>query len=359
MLRPDRILIGTCAVLCLVACKEQKVEAPVIRPVKSIVAEAKAETQSVSLTGEIKSRYESDHGFRIGGRIIARLVDVGATVKKGDVLARLDDGDQKTQIRAAEAALTAAKAEVSRAKPQEDRQKQLLASGYTTQVQYDNALKTLRAAEASVESTSADLKLAQDQLKYTALTAEFDGIITATGAEIGQVVQAGQMVVRVADPGEREAVVNLAESRMRPFPPDLRIEVNLLSDPTIKAVGKIREVSPIADPVTRTFTIKISLEAPSPELRLGATVNVTGSAKSAVVVALPPTAVFERDAKPVVWVVNKADQTVALKPIKILRNDTDRILVADGIAQGDVVVTAGVMKLNAGQKVKLEGAAAQ
>lgn len=353
------LLIGVTAVLALGACKEEKVVAPAIRPVRTIVADPREEMQSVAFTGEIRSRYESDHGFRIGGRVIARLVDIGSNVARGDLLARLDDGDQKNQIRAAEAAVTAARAEVARAKPQEDRQKQLLASGFTTQVQYDNALKTLRAAEAALDSSAASLKLAQDQLKYTSLSAEFDGVVTATGVEIGQVVQAGQMVVRLADPREREAVVAVAESRMRPLPPDFRIEAALLSDPSVKAPGKIREISPIADPVTRTFTFRISLDAPPPEMRLGSTVSVTGSAKSTPIVAVPTTAVFERDGKPVIWVVDPAAKTVSLKPIKILRNDTDRILVSDGITKGDVIVTAGVTKLTAGEKVKLEEAPAK
>ncbi len=347
------------AIVTLGACKEElPAEAP-IRPVRTIVAEPRQEAQTVTITGEIRSRYESDHGFRIGGRIVARLVDVGSLVAKGDVLARLDDADQKNQIRGAEAALSAARAEVARAKPQEDRQRQLLSSGFTTQVQYDNALKTLRAAEASAESAAASLKLAQDQLKYTSLTAEFDGVVTATGAEIGQVVQAGQMVVEVADPKVREAVVNLAEARMRPIPPDFRVDVVLLSDPAVKATGKIREISPIADPTTRTFTVKISLDDPPQEMRLGSTVTVAGRAQSAPVIVLPPTAVFEQNRQPVVWVVDRTNLTVKQRPIKILRNDTDSIVVGEGVNAGDVIVTAGVLKLNEGQKVKLQDAAAK
>ncbi|MBL8703676.1 MAG: efflux RND transporter periplasmic adaptor subunit [Rhodospirillales bacterium] len=356
-----RVQLALCLVagLGLGACKEELPPEQPIRPVRAIVAEPRQEKHTVSITGEIRSRYESDHGFRIGGRVIARLVDVGSLVAKGDVLARLDDGDQKNQIRGAEAALSAARAEVTRAKPQEDRQRQLLASGFTTQVQYDNALKTLRAAEAAAESAAASLKLAQDQLKYTSLTAEFDGVVTATGAEIGQVVQAGQMVAKVADPKFREAVVNLAEARMRPIPPDFQVDVELLSDPNAKATGKIREISPIADPTTRTFTVKISLDDPPESMRLGSTVSVSGSAQAAPVIKLPPTAVFERDRQPVVWIVDRNAGTVSLKPVKILRNDTDSIVIGEGVKAGDLVVTAGVLKLNEGQKVKLQEAAAK
>jgi RND family efflux transporter MFP subunit len=354
-----RLLAALAALPVLGACKEEQVAAPVIRPVRAIVADPQGQAASLTLTGEIKARHESDHGFRVSGLVLRRMVDVGTIVKKGDVLARLDDRDQRNSVRSAEAALAAAQAEVERAKPQEARQKTLLAEGYTTQVQYDNALKNLRGAEAAVESATASLKIAQDQLKYTVLTAEFDGVITATGAEAGQVVQVGQMIVRVADPGEREAVISLAEAQLRPITPDFRIEVALLTDPAKKVAAKVREVSPIADPITRTFTVKLSLESPPPEMRLGSTVSVTGSGRSATVVSLPPGAVFDRDKKPVVWVVNQADQTVTVRPITILRNDTDRIIVSEGLAKGDIVVTAGVMKLNQGQKVKLQDVAAK
>lgn len=348
------------ALLALAACKEeQQAAAPVIRPVRTITAELQQEATGLTLTGEIKARHESAHGFRIGGQVVERKADVGDAVKKDQPMARIDDRDQKNQIRAAQASVTAARAEVERAKPQEERQKQLLANGFTTQVQYDNALKNLRAAEASLESASSSLKLAQDQLKYTVLTAEFDGVITATGAEAGQVVQAGQMVVVVADPDQREAVVGVPETRMRTVPPDFKVGVELVSNPAIKAIGRIREVSPIADPVTRSFTVKVSLDNPPPEMRLGSTVRASGMAQAAKMVTLPPSAVFERDKKPMIWVVNPADQTVSMKPIVVLRNDTDRIIVSEGIADGDIVVTAGVMKLSAGQKVALQAPVAK
>ncbi|MCK6450916.1 MAG: efflux RND transporter periplasmic adaptor subunit [Alphaproteobacteria bacterium] len=352
MLLVTLALLGACE-------KKEEAAAPVIRPVRTITAEVQQEASGIALTGEIKARQESAHGFRIGGQVVARLVDVGDTVKKDQPLARIDDRDQKNQIRAAQAAVTAARAEVERAKPQEERQRQLLASGYTTQVQYDNALKLLRSAEANLESASSSLKLAQDQLKYTVLAAEFDGVVTATGVEAGQVVQAGQMVVVVADPDQREAVVGVPETRMRTVPPDFRVDVELVSNPAIKTTGKLREVSPIADPVTRSFTVKVSLDNPPPEMRLGSTIRASGSGQVANTVSLPPSAVFERDKKPMVWVVNPADKTVAMKPIVVLRNDTDRIIVSEGIASGDIVVTAGVMKLSPGQKVALQAPAAK
>lgn len=358
-LRYALVSAASLSLLLATGCKEEQAAAPVIRPVRTVVADPQDQSMAVTLTGEIKARLESDHGFRVSGLVLQRMVDVGTVVKKGQTLARLDDRDQRNGVRSAEAALTAARAEVERARPQEARQRTLLAEGYTTQVQYDNALKNLRGAEAEVESATASLKIAQDQLKYTTLTAEFDGVITQTGADAGQVVQVGQMIVRVADPAEREAVVSVAEGQLRQPGPDLRLDVALLSDPTKKAVAKVREVSPIADPITRTFTVKLSLENPPPEMRLGSTVSVTGRGKGQSVVSLPPSALFEKDRKPMVWVVNKADQTVALRPVSVLRNDTDRVVIAEGLEKGELVVTAGVNQLNPGQKVKLQEAAAK
>ena len=202
----------------------------------------------MSLTGEIQPRYQADLGFRVGGKILERPVDVGTQVKKGELLARLDPQQYRQDFEVAKAEVAKADAEVSRSQAQESRQRQLLKNGHTTQVNYDQALKTFKTAEAQANAVRAKQVQASENLGYTDLEADAEGVISAIGAEPGQVVSAGQMVVRLAQPGEREAVFNVAEAAFKNPQKDPTVAVRLVSDPEIKTEGKVRYVSPQADP---------------------------------------------------------------------------------------------------------------
>jgi RND family efflux transporter MFP subunit len=182
-------------------------------------------------------------------------------------------------------------------------------------------------------------------------------VITAVGADAGQVVSAGQMVVRLAQPGEREAVFNVAEGAFKNRTKDPVVTVQLVSSPEIETTGKVRYVSPQADPTTRTYTVRVSLPDAPQQMRLGA--NVVGSVTlgEGQQAALPGSALFQKDGKPAVWVVDK-DGSVQLKPITVQRYQGDSVIVGDGLAEGNVVVTAGVQKLLPGQKVALMDASA-
>lgn len=352
-------LILVMSLAFLGGCKKEEVAAaPEVRPVRTMVVDPKPIDDDRSAVGEIKPRYESDLGFRVAGKMLSRSVDVGMTVKKGDVLARLDVQDFQNRLNSSEADVSSAEAVLVEAKGNEDRQGQLLAKGITTRSSYDSALKNLRAAEAQVTSTKAALALAKDQVAYAELKADFDGIITAVGAEAGQVVTVAQMVVRLAKPQEKDAVFNIAESAFKNRKPDDKpaITVTLLSDPAISAEGIGREVSPVADPTTRTYQVKVTLENPPEAMRFGS--SVIGKLKSvtAPVVVLPGSALFDSAGKPAVWLFK--ENKVTLQPIVVARFETDRVIVSDGLAKGDVVVTAGVNRLREGQAVKLiEGSA--
>lgn len=349
-----RVALGLGLSLLVAACEEPPPPAAEIRPVRTVVVEPQTLDDSIALTGEIRARYESDLGFRVGGKIVARTVDVGTTVKAGDVLARLDEADARNALEVARAAVTAAQATVDQQRPQRDRQKYLLDRGWTTRVDYELAVRNLQAAEAQLQEAQANAQFAQDQLSYTTLAADHDGIVTAVGAEVGQVVSAGQMVARVARPGEREAVFNVAETRMSRAANahGIPVEVSLLGNPQITTVGSVREVSPSADPVTRTYTVKIALPEAPEEMRLGMTVTGRVQQRGKPIVALPPTALFQKDGAPAVWTVADGN-TVRLRPVTVLRYDTDRVLVSGGLDRGDIVVTAGVNVLADGQKVRL------
>lgn len=348
-------------VLAAAACSEATPKAPEIRPVRAVMVDPKPIEDDRSAVGEVRPRYESDLGFRIAGKLVSRLVDVGVSVKKGDVLARLDEQDHRNKLKSAEADLVSADATVVEAEAAEGRLRQLLTTGATTRANYDVALKNLRAAKARHDSTKAALELARDQLAYSELTADFDGIVTSVGAEAGQVVNGAQMIVRVAQPAEKDAVFAIAESafRTRRAEDDRpEIVVSLLSNPSITADGVVREVSPVADPVTRTFQVKVTLKSPPEQMRFGASVLGRLKTSTAPVVVLPGSALFQQSGKPAVWVYEPASTQVKLKPVVVARYETDRIVISDGLAKGDIVVTAGVNRLRETQKVRLtEGAA--
>ncbi|MDQ2101140.1 efflux RND transporter periplasmic adaptor subunit [Azospirillum isscasi] len=364
----------------LAGCKETGHQAtsetapPAVRPVRAMTVEPMSFRMGNSVTGTIEARADADLGFRIAGKLIERKVDVGDRVKAGDRLARLDDQDQRNALRSAEATLASARADLVQARNEEARKKELLANGNTSQALYDAALLELRTADAKRVAAEAALQSARDRVGYTELLADRDGVVTATGAEPGQVVEAGSMVVRVAQPQEREAVFNIPETGIRAAPRDPVIEVALAGAPDVVATGHVREVSPQADPVTRTHTVRIALNDPPDALRLGATVTGRLKQPPAPVVEVPETALLTMTGqdgvkRTAVWTVDPKDRTVRRRPVTVRGTVPDgpvpdgSVIVTEGLSQGDIVVTAGVHSLSDGQRVRLpqtiETAAAQ
>jgi RND family efflux transporter MFP subunit len=306
--------VGILALIsALTACKkEEKAAAPDIRPVRTVTVETSEAGDTVSLTGEIQPRYQADIGFRVNGKILERPVDVGTQVKTGDLLARLDPQQFRQDLEVAKAEVAKANAEVTRSQAQEYRQRELLKNGHTTQVHYDLALKTFKTAQADADAARARQVQASENLGYTDLKADADGVISAIGADPGQVVSAGQMVVRLAQPGEREAVFNVAEAILKNPPRKApTVEVNLVSNPDIRTEGTVRYLSPQADPTTRTYTIRVSLPGAPPQMRLGA--NVVGSVtfNQGSRITIPGSSLFQKEGQPAVWLVTK-DGTVQL-----------------------------------------------
>lgn len=345
------------ASLLLLGCEQPAPPLAEATPIRALPVQVTQFDRTAALTGEIQARHESDLGFRVGGKLVERLVDVGQTVAAGDLLARLDNLDQTNAVRSAESDVAAAQAAVEQSRTQEERQRSLLANGFTTRVQYDNALKRYQQAQAELNSAEAQLRSAQDTLSYTELRADREGVITAKGAEPGQVVAAGQMVLRLADPKEREAVFQVPGATTRlegqtGLPP---VEVRLVNDPKIVADGTIREVSPGVDPVTRTYTVKVSLSDVPAAFLLGSSVVGRAKLPARPVVNLPSSALFQTaQGKPAVWVVAKPADTVTLRPVSVLQYDTGTVTVASGLDSGDLVVIGGVQKLRPGQKVTIK-----
>ncbi|WP_262299746.1 efflux RND transporter periplasmic adaptor subunit [Microvirga sesbaniae] len=343
----------------LAACQEEhRAEAPAPRPVLTVVVAPQA-VRTVGFAGTVEPRYKSDLGFRVLGRIISRDVNVGDVVKKGQRLATLDSLAYQLAVRSAQADLSSATARLENAASTETRQRTLLEQKITTQAQFDAAKQARESAEAGVTSARANLDKAEEQLGYTELRADFAGVVTATAAELGQVVQPGQTVVSVARPDIREAVVDLPESIGRDLRPEARFDIALQLDPSVRAAGSVREIAPQADPATRTRRVRITLEDPPESFRLGTTITATVTTQAVPGIELPVSALLERDGRTTVWVVDPDTRTVSTRDVTIAARDGSSVRVLNGLAAGMRVVTAGVNSLTPDQTVKIADEASQ
>jgi len=328
---------------------------PEIRPVRTILANPRAEGELVSLTGHVRARTEESLAFRIDGRVIARKVDVGQVVQPGDVVAELDPQPQQDAQRAAQAAHAAAQAALHEAANNLERQRTLVAQGWSTRVQFDATQRAFLSATAEVDAAKAKLHAAEDQLGYATLRADSSGAVIATGAEAGEVARAGQMIVTIAHGDGTDAVFDVPAILLRQVSPDAPITIALSDDPTLRTTGRVREVAPQADAVTRSYRVKVGL-TPWPEaMRLGATVTGQTRMLAPGGIEVPATALTMADNKPAVWVVDRATQLVSLRPVELQRQDSSTIVVTRGLEDGELVVTAGVHALRPGQKVRLAG----
>ena len=302
------------------------------------------------------ARTEENLAFRIDGRMIARRVDVGHVVRVGDVIAELDRQPQQDAVRSARAGLAAAQAALHEAANNMERQQVLVRQGWTTRVQYDATEKAYQSARAAVDATTAVLHTAEDHLAYSQLLADSAGAVTATGAVAGEVVRAGQTIVTIAQDGSTDAVFDVPASLMRQVSRETLIGIALTDDPTVRTTGRVREVAPQADPVTRSFRVKVGLAEQPAAMRLGAT--VTGQAHMLAIngIELPATALTTADTLPAVWVVDPKTRQVSLRPVELQRQGSSSIVVSAGLEGGELVVTAGVHALRPGQKVRVQEA---
>ncbi len=359
--RPLRTLALVLPVLgiSLAGCgRSQKADAPIPRPVRTVTAAQTDAGETVVLTGHIQAQDEAAMAFRIGGRMVQRFVNVGDQVKTGQEIARLDPVNEVNALRSAQAALAAAEAGLTQARAAFERQRTLLAQGHTPRAQFDLAEKALRTAQAQVDDGETQVRIAADRVSFTVLQADAPGTVTARGAEPGEVVQAGQMIVQLARQGGRDAVFDVPAQVLRSAPADPQVAVSLSDDPAVTTVGRVREIAPQADPVTRTFAVRVGLTDPPAAMRLGSTVNGVVHLESDKVISIPASALTEMNDRPAVWIVDPAKLTVSLRNIELLRFDPGTVVVAHGLETGDIVVTAGVQALHPGQTVRLLGPAA-
>lgn len=349
----DLMLVGS-VLIFLAACQPaEEVVAPEIRPVRVVNVQSGNGGDSVSLTGRVQAESEVNLAFRIDGRMISRAVNVGDTVKPGQEIARLNPENEEDGLRAAEATLQGARGQLIEARANEARNRSLLAQNFISQAAFDRITQVANSAQAQVDAAQAQVGISRNRLGYTRLLADAGGVVTAVGAEPGEVVQGGRMVIQVARKDGRDAVFDVSARLKDIAPANPEITVTLASDPAVKAKGRVREVSPRADPVTGTFAVRVGLIDPPAAMRLGTTVTGRMQVGAPQGIELPASALVRAEGRSAVWVVDPQAMTVSLRTIELLASDPERVRVAAGLNPGEIVVAAGVQALRPSQKVRL------
>ena len=342
------LVVLTVLTVLLTGCGQHEAAPQPARPVLTAVVQAATKNVANQYTGEIRSRYETVLAFRIGGKIAARLVDAGAVVKAGDVLAKLDPSDTALTMASAQAQFDLASAEVQR-------YRELRRKNFVSQAALD-------AKETAYTAARAQADLAANQSAYTVLRAERAGVISQVNVEVGQVVTPGQAVMRLSRVDTPEVAVAIPESRIRQVRAHTAAEVTLWSEEKARYAAELRELSPVADAATRTYAARVAIKQPDERILLGMTATVTFADPSggksedknddAGRVTIPLTAVFQKNGKPAVWVV-AADQQIALRPVDVASFNETAAILRDGLKPGERIVVAGVHKLAAGEKIKM------
>ncbi len=353
-MKPLRILGIGLACACLAACDDTTEAAPPPQQVRAISA-ASAQYQPIAeITGEVKARIQTELSFRVSGRVIERRVDVGAHVRAGEVLARLNDTEQQADVSVARAALESARAVVKQRTLAFERAKGLVQLQVISQETFDEARKDLTSAQASLEAAAAGLATAEDALSYTELKAEVDGIVTARSLEVGQVVSAAQSVLTLAHDGSRDVVFDVFEAFFLGGPPLTDVAVAPVGDRAQEVKGKIREVSPVIDTKAGTIRIKVALPEAA---RWPLGTPVVGKLRSAPAdgIVLPYSAMTSARGEPAVWLVNSDNSSVSLRKVSVARYRRSDFVVTNGLSPNDLVVSEGGKFLREGQAVAWEG----
>jgi membrane fusion protein, multidrug efflux system len=353
---PRSALAAATAAILLAACRPEA--EPMMlgaRPVRTVVAERHEAGTPITLTGRIEAEDEVSLAFRISGRILESDVKLGDNVEAGQLIARLESQNELNTLRTAKANLAAAQGQLTQARNHFERQDTLLGQGWTTRANHDQATQGLKTAQAQLDAAEAQLKTAHDLVGFTELKADAPGILTALGPGPGEVVQAGQMIVKLARKDGRDAVFDVPAQVLRAGARDSELTVSLTEDPKVVARGRVREVAPQADPVTRTFAVKVGLTEPPPAMRLGATVTGRMYGESHAAIEIPASALTKFNRHPAVWIVDPVSNAVSMRNVDVLRFDQAVVAISGGIDVGEIVVTAGVQALHPGQTVRLLG----
>jgi len=340
---------------CLCGCvKQAQVPDKPRTSVRVVTVKSVEFAPEAMLTGDIQATVRNDLAFRVGGRIASREADVGDHVTTDQVLARIDPQEQRANVVAAEATVSAAEAQARQAAATFERQRALLARGFTTRRDHDQAEQANSVAQEAVNSAQAQLASIKDQLNQTRLVAGVDGVIVTRHAEVGQTVMAAQPVFTIAVDGGRDAVFNVPEAAfLAPPSVTVPVDVRLAADPSIHAPGRIREVSPTIDTATGTVKVKVAVDSPPAGMGLGAVVVGSLASRRGEGVLLPWNALASDRGVPAVWIVDPKETTVSLRPVTIGVHLTGAFLVTGALRDGELVVADGAQLLHPNDKVEV------
>jgi multidrug efflux system membrane fusion protein len=349
------VLTLSALLILLAACGRDAPPGPVpdVRPVRAEQVGLHAAPHGTRYAGEVRARYETDLAFRVAGRVQTRMVEVGTRVKAGQVIATLDPQDYVLAVRAAQAQLTAAEAEAKLAQQDLQRFTELRVQNFISQAELDRRRTTAEAAQARVRQLRAEAARQGNQEAYTRLTAPHAGVMTAISFEAGQVVAAGQPVAQLARTGEQEVRIDVPENALEALRTASALTIRLWSTPDVEYAGRLRELSPMADAASRTYSARISFLKPDAAVRLGMTATVDVGGESAPSLSVAQSALFKVNGQPQVWVVDRKTQKVTARSVRIGELNGERAAIASGLAAGEWVVTAGVHKIAPGQQVRL------
>ncbi len=326
---------------------------PIVRPARVVEIAYVTQARSLVLAGTVVPRIESTLGFRVSGKIVHRSVDTGMVVKPGDLIAQLDPADYRLAVDNARAALASAEADHVRARADHERYQALRGGAAFTPQTLEQRQSLAATTLARVDQARSQLASAENNLAYTELRADTEGVVTAVQAEVGQVVSQGQAVVKLARTDELEILVGVPEHRLKVVRSAAAAGFELWSDPGHRHAAKLRELSPSADPATRTYPARFSIVEPPEFIGLGMTATLSFERPDAQPVAeVPLSAIFQRGTQPAVWVVDKATGAVELRAVTVARWRNDTAAIASGVKDGELIAVAGVHKLEAGQKVR-------
>ncbi|MCT9118772.1 efflux RND transporter periplasmic adaptor subunit [Cupriavidus gilardii] len=341
------------ALLVLGGCSREPERAPDVRPVRLLQLQSATGESAYEFSGDVRPRIESRLGFRVGGKIAARLVDVGATVRRGQPLARLDPTDLNLAEQGSRAQYEAARTDRDLAAADLKRYNDLFAKGFISAAEQNRRQASYEAAAARLRQAEAALREQSNQTGYTVLASDADGVVTAIDAEVGQVVSAGQSVVRVAQTAEKEVAIGLPEDQVD-WLRDIRdVSVRTWAEPERRLPGRVREIAAAADPVTRTYAARITVPNPPADLKFGMTAMVTFVRTGASpAVRVPLTALLQQQGSNQVWVYDSAAGTVQPVAVTLGQPIGNEVEVSSGLRPGQTIVTAGVHLLKPGQKVR-------
>ena len=347
------VVAGSIALaLAMAGCKQEAKAPEPVRPVLSAVLQP-ASTEGTIAVGTVQPRYEATLGFRVLGRLIARPVNVGDLVAEGQTIATIDPTALELAVRSAKADLSKAEALLENAIGTEERKRILIRTDATTKQTLDDAEQVRAGTQASAARARANLAKAKEQLSYAQVKANFAGVVTVVSAEVGQVVPPGQSVVTVAQLDAREAVIDLGPDFPVPLTVGLEFTVSPQLLPDVQVQGRIREIAPQADQVTRMRRVRIALIDPPDTFRLGSTITAKLSDHLNPGLRLPASAVLKEGVATFVWVIDDPTSRVSLQKVD-LSEDERGIWVAGGLAAGARIATAGIHSLKQGQQVRVE-----